>query len=77
MYGGNIPSDCSFTYEGGLSLALGCTARPPTQVWNVEALCGLIHGMFGGTAGTEVTGGGTSTVTCTSVIETASLDVDS
>ena len=78
FYGGNIPSDCSFTWGGGLSLALGCTARPPTQVWNIEALCGFpLHGMFGGTAGTEVTGDGTSTVTCTSTIETASLDVDS
>ena len=77
FYGGNIPSDCSFTYEGGLSLALTCTARPPTQVWNIQALCGLVRGMPSGTPGTKVTGEGTSTVTCGSTIETASLGIDS
>lgn len=77
MYGGNIPSDCSFTYEGGLSLALGCTGRPPTQVWNIRALCGLIHGMPNGVNGNEVTGDGTSTVTCSVTIESAILSVDS
>jgi hypothetical protein len=46
-------------------------------VWNLEVLCGLIHGMNGGVAGNEVTGDGTSTATCSSVIEAGSLDIDS
>jgi hypothetical protein len=76
--GGNVPSDCSFTYEGGLSLALSCTARPPTQVWNLEVYCGLfIHGIPTGVAGNEVTGDGTSTATCSKEIEAGYLEIDS
>lgn len=74
---GNIPSDCSFTWLGGLSLALGCTGRPATQMWHVRALCGEIHGMPNGVNGSEVTGEGTSTVTCAVTIEAAILSVDS
>lgn len=38
---GNIPSDCSFTWEGGPSLALSCTGRPSTQVWDLRAACNI------------------------------------
>jgi hypothetical protein len=76
--GGNIPSDCSFTWMGGLSLALSCTGRPATQVWNLEVYCSLfIHGMPSGVAGNQVTGDGTSTATCPNVIEEGVLYIDS
>jgi len=76
--GGNIPSDCSFTYEGGLSLALTCTGRPPTQVWYIAAQCGLVRGMPSGTAGSKVTGEGTSTISCGTTIEgDAVLNIES
>lgn len=76
--GGNIPTDCSFTYGGGLTLSLGCTGRPATQVWNLEVYCGLFHnGLPSGVAGNEVTGEGTSTATCPKVIQEGLLQVDS
>jgi hypothetical protein len=59
---GNIPSDCSFTWEGGLSLALGCTGRPATQVWDLSALCTILPTHTA--QGNQVTGEGTSTATC-------------
>jgi len=73
--GGNIPSDCSFTWLGGLSLALNCTGRPPTQVWNIRALCGFNHGVPNGVNGNNVTADGTSTVTCSVTIEAAFLNI--
>jgi hypothetical protein len=73
---GNIPSDCSFTYGGGLTLSLGCTGRPATQVWNVEVYCGEFPRQTA-VAGNKVTGEGTSTATCPTEIEAADLDVDS
>jgi subtilisin family serine protease len=76
IQGGNIPSDCSFTYEGGLSLALTCTGRPPTQAWYLRVLCGEIHGVPNGVNGNEVTGEGTSTATCSVTIEASYLGID-
>jgi hypothetical protein len=72
---GNIPSDCSFTFLGGMSLALNCTGRPPAQVWYIRVLCGEIHGMPNGVDGNEVTGEGTSTVTCSVTIEASYLAI--
>jgi hypothetical protein len=60
-----------------MSLALNCTGRPPTQVWNIRVLCGLTHGMPNGVNGNEVTGEGTSTVTCGVTIEAGILSIDS
>jgi len=77
IQGGNIPSDCSFTYEGGLSLALTCTGRPPTQAWYLRVLCGELHGGPNGVNGNEVTGEGTSTATCSVTIESSYLGIDS
>jgi hypothetical protein len=74
---GNIPSDCSFTFLSGMSLAPNCTGRPATQVWNIRVLCGEIHGMPNGVNGNQVTGEGTSTVTCGVTIEAAILSIDS
>ena len=63
IFGGNVPTDCSFTFLSGTSQSLTCTARPPTQVWHLLTFCGDI---FHGVNGTDVTGNGTSTVTgCT------------
>jgi hypothetical protein len=62
---GNIPSDCSFTWEGGLSLALGCTGRPATQVWELVAACTIFPTHTAD--GNEVTGEGTSTASCGSI----------
>jgi hypothetical protein len=73
--GGNIPSDCSFTFLSGMSLALNCTGRPSTQVWNLRVLCGFIHGMPNGVNGSNVTGEGTSTVTCSVTIEAGILNI--
>jgi hypothetical protein len=76
--GGNIPSDCSFTYGGGLSLAMDCTARPPTQEWYLAVYCDEIHaGQPLWSDGNEVTGDGTSTATCPNTIEAETLDIDS
>jgi hypothetical protein len=69
--GGNIASDCSFTWLGGLSLALNCTGRPPTQVWDFEAGCGDFHEV----AGNEVTGDGTSTANCSVTIGPGYLNI--
>lgn len=70
---GNIPSDCSFTWQGGLSLALGCTGRPPTQVWHLKVVCGD----FGKAFGNLVTGEGTSTATCATTIDAGILYIES
>lgn len=73
--GGNVASDCSFTFLSGMSLALSCTGRPATQEWNLRVLCGEIHGMPNGVGGNDVTGEGTSTVTCSVTIEGGYLAV--
>lgn len=57
--GGNVPTDCSFTFLSGTSQSLTCTSRPATQVWHLLAECGDFRGVYG----TDVTGNGTSTVT--------------
>jgi hypothetical protein len=59
---GNIPSDCSFAWEGGTSLALNCTGRPSTQAWELQAVCTILPGRSA--YGNEVTGEGTSTASC-------------
>jgi hypothetical protein len=57
--GGNVPTDCSFTFLSDTSQSLTCTSRPATQVWHLLAECGDFRGVYG----TDVTGNGTSTVT--------------
>jgi hypothetical protein len=59
---GNIPSDCSFIWEGGSSLALNCTGRPSTQVWDLQAVCTILPNRSA--YGNKVTGEGTSTASC-------------
>lgn len=71
MEGGNIASDCSFTWLGGTSLALNCNGRPATQVWKLEAGCGDFHEA----AGNQVTGEGTSTANCTVPLEGPYLNI--
>lgn len=56
--GGNVPTDCSYTFLSGTSQSLTCTSRPATQVWELGIQCGDLHGALG----TSVTGDGTSTV---------------
>lgn len=56
--GGNVPTDCSYTFLSGISQSLTCTSRPATQVWQLGIECGDLHGALG----TDVTGDGTSTV---------------
>jgi hypothetical protein len=60
IFGGDVPTDCSFTFLSGTSQSLTCTSRPATQVWHLRTLCGSI---FHQANGTEVTGNGTSTIT--------------
>jgi hypothetical protein len=74
--GGNVPPDCSFTHLGGSSLAMDCTGRPPTQVWNLAAQCGLGI-MQGGARSNDVTGDGTSTGTCSGVLRNPLFNIDS
>lgn len=59
ILGGNVPTDCSFTFLSGTSQSLTCTGRPATQVWHLVAQCGDFKNAYG----TDVTGNGTSTVT--------------
>lgn len=59
ILGGNVPTDCSFTFLSGTSQSLTCTGRPATQVWHLVTQCGDFRGVYG----TDVTGNGTSTVT--------------
>ena len=70
---GNIPSDCSFTWEGGLSLALGCTGRPAAQVWYLNAVCTIFppHTQDGN----RVTGEGTSTANCGTTVQYGLLTI--
>jgi hypothetical protein len=56
--GGNVPTDCSYTFLSDISQSLTCTSRPATQVWQLGIECGGLHGALG----TDVTGDGTSTV---------------
>lgn len=56
--GGNVPTDCSYTFLSDISQSLTCTKRPPTQVWQLLIICGS---PFNGKFGNEVTGDGTST----------------
>jgi hypothetical protein len=70
---GNIPSDCSFIWEGGSSLALQCTGRPATQVWDLRALCTLFPTRTA--TGNEVTGEGTSTASCGTTVLSGLLDI--
>ena len=65
IFGGNVPTDCSFTFLSGASQSLTCTSRPATQVWHLLAECGDFNGVYG----TDVTGNGTSTVTGCAVSE--------
>jgi hypothetical protein len=65
IFGGNVPTDCSFTFLSGTSQSLTCTSRPATQVWHLLAECGDFNGVYG----TDVTGNGTSTVTGCAVSE--------
>jgi hypothetical protein len=58
ILGGNVPTDCSYTFLSDISQSLTCTSRPATQVWQLGIECGLMHGALG----TDVTGDGTSTV---------------
>jgi hypothetical protein len=72
IFGGNVPTDCSFTFISGTSQSLTCTSRPATQVWHLQTQCGDI---FHQANGTEVTGNGTSTVTgCTVSAEVLTID---
>jgi hypothetical protein len=70
---GNIPSDCSFTWEGGLSLALTCTGRPATQVWYLRAGCTIVPGRA--VNGNQVTGEGTSTADCGTTVIVGLLNI--
>jgi hypothetical protein len=70
---GNIPSDCSFIWEGGSSLALQCTGRPSTQVWDLQALCTVFPTRSA--YGNEVTGEGTSTASCGNTILNGYLNI--
>jgi hypothetical protein len=70
---GNIPSDCSFIWEGGTSLALHCTGRPSTQVWDLRALCTIIPTRVA--TGNEVTGEGTSTASCGTTVLSGLLNI--
>jgi hypothetical protein len=62
ILGGNVPSDCTFTYISGTSQSMTCTQRPATQVWSIEDSC--LTSMIGrvGIGGSHVTGDGTSTL---------------
>jgi hypothetical protein len=73
MNSGNVPTDCSFTFEGGLSLALTCTGRPATQMWHLR----VSYGDFHATNGSEVTGEGTSTANAGATIEAGLFAIDS
>lgn len=56
------PSDCTATKLDSYTVSMTCTARPPTQRWQVELLCGP----FALDAdGNIVTGNGTSVGHCT------------
>jgi hypothetical protein len=59
ILGGNVPTDCSFTFLSGTSQSLTCTSRPATQVWHLKTACGDFRYAYGN----DVTGDGTSTVT--------------
>jgi hypothetical protein len=72
---GNIPSDCSFIWEGGSSLALQCTGRPSAQVWYLSALCNLLPTRTA--QGNEVTGEGTSAASCGSTVQFGVLNIAS
>lgn len=66
IFGGNVPTDCSFTFLSDTSQSLTCTGRPASQVWHLATFCGdFLHGVNG----TDVTGNGTSTVTGCAVSE--------
>ena len=51
---------------------MDCTGRPPTQVWNLAAQCGLGI-MQGGASSNDVTGDGT----CSGVIRNPFFNIDS
>jgi hypothetical protein len=70
---GNIPSDCSFIWEGGSSLALQCTGRPSAQVWDLLATCTIFPNRFAD--GNEVTGEGTSTADCGTTVKFGILKI--
>ncbi len=70
---GNIPSDCSFTWKGGLSLALTCTGRPSNQVWYLRAGCSIFPTRTAN--GNEVTGEGTSTADCGTTVQVGLLNI--
>jgi hypothetical protein len=72
---GNIPSDCSFTWEGGLSLALGCTGRPSNQVWYLRAGCTIFPPPTRTANGNQVTGEGTSTADCGTTVQVGLLNI--
>jgi hypothetical protein len=61
-----IPSDCA-AHTVGAGVTMTCTARPPTQEWEVGADCWIKVGVAQPREGNTVTGDGTSTIaTCLS-----------
>lgn len=64
ILGGNVPSDCSFTYNSTVSLSLTCTGRPGSQSWYMQLRCRALNEWILAN-GNNVTGEGTSTATCT------------
>jgi hypothetical protein len=63
ILGGNVPPDCSFTWISTTSQSMTCTARPATQVWQMQDECRAnMGGIFIPEDGNQVTGDGTSTV---------------
>jgi hypothetical protein len=60
-YAASVPADCTVQYQE-FSVSMTCTARPATQVWNLEALCQVLvaAGLRLPVQGSEVTGDGTS-----------------
>ncbi len=56
-----LPSDCTLTNNNS-DWFLKCTARPPTQEWELGADCVLKYGIYYFRAGNVVTGDGTSTL---------------
>ena len=64
ILGGNVPSDCNFSYNSTVSLSLTCTGRPGSQNWYMQLRCRALNEwiLANGNSGT---GEGTSPATCT------------
>jgi hypothetical protein len=60
-YAASVPADCTVQYQE-FSASMTCTARPATQVWNLQVTCRSQEapGIYVTVQGSKVTGDGTS-----------------